>query len=104
MSRKTRLPDQAELLLDVPRGSDRFVPVPERVKFSVCHLCDQWTVRRDGKVSVTDERRISGFLRKGSIRYRSHRSLDGRPFCENCELAQFQMDDKAPDMKEVENG
>lgn len=91
MSRKTRIPTNTEELLDLPRHSQRWVPVPGRLKISVCHLCGNWTVRRGGN-SITDERSIRGHIRQGSIRFRACQSLGDRPLCEYCHQAENEMD------------
>lgn len=90
MTRKTRLPKNYEELLDIPRLSDRWVPVPSSLKVSVCHLCGFWTIRRGGN-SITDERAISGHLRRGSIRFRSFHSIGDRSVCEECYRAEIEM-------------
>lgn len=90
MSRKTRPPEPNEDLLDLPRHSERWVPVPARLKVSVCCECGNWTIRR-GENSITDERRIFGYLRTGAIRYRAGESLKSRPVCDGCNLAKKAM-------------
>ena len=89
--RKTRAPRPWELLLDVPRQTERWVPIPARLKVSVCYLCGNWTIRR-GENSVSDERAISGHLRQGSIRWRSFQSVQSRPFCDQCKLVLSSME------------
>ena len=91
MTRKTRAPMDHEELLDLPRHSERWAPVPARLKIAACHLCGNWTIRRGGN-SVTDERAIAGHLRQGSIRWRSFQSIGDRPVCEECHQAESQMD------------
>jgi hypothetical protein len=91
MSRKTRPPGPHEDLLDLPRHSERWVPVPARLKVAVCHLCGNWTIRR-GENSITDERAVFGYLRTGAIRFRWSQSIGNRPVCETCNEVSRAMD------------
>jgi hypothetical protein len=91
MSRKTRPPLEHEELLDLPRHSGRWVPVPALLKISVCHECGNWMIRK-GHNRAMDETQVRGHIAKGSIRFRCQSSLDGRPVCKDCRQAEIQMD------------